>query len=207
VHNTEAPLPSAVFPPEKDQSTRIMGVDPGLLATGFGIIEVSPRGFIQYRGSGAIRSRALPIPQRIQKIFHGLCGQIEKFSPHIMAIERPFIGKNMKSALLLGQARGIAILAAAEAGMRIYEYSPLEVKQAVVGYGRAAKEQVQRMICSLLKTPANLTPDAADALAVAVCFAHCLPREILMNTLQERFPHRRMGEGGKRNRLAYEGKG
>jgi crossover junction endodeoxyribonuclease RuvC len=165
-----------------------MGVDPGLAVTGFGVIEVNSRGSIQYRGSGAIQSKASAIPQRIQKIFHGLCEQIEKFSPHFMAIERPFIGKNMKSALLLGQARGIAILAAAEAGLRIYEYSPLEVKQAVVGFGKAAKEQVQSMICSLLKTPPNLKQDAADALAVAICFAHWLPRHILMDNLKKELP-------------------
>ena len=184
----EVPVPGAGFPPQKGQSTRIMGVDPGLVVTGFGIIEVNSKGSIQYQGSGAIHSKALPIPQRIQKIFRGLCRQIEKFSPQIMAIERPFIGKNMKSAMLLGQARGIAILAAAEAGIRIYEYSPLEVKQAVVGFGRAAKEQVQSMICALLKTPANMTEDAADALAVAICFAHWLPRHLLMDNLEKELP-------------------
>ena len=206
MRKTEVSLPSAVFPPQKGQGTRIMGVDPGLVVTGFGVIEVNPKGSIEYRGSGAIQSKALSIPQRIQKIFHGLCGQIEKFSPHIMAIERPFIGKNMKSALLLGQARGIAILAAAEAGIRIYEYSPLEVKQAVVGFGRAAKEQVQRMICSLLKTPPNLNQDAADALAVAICFAHSLPRHILMDQLIKEMPFYGKEGTGKRVELGHEDK-
>jgi crossover junction endodeoxyribonuclease RuvC len=92
-----------------------------------------------------------------------------------MAVERPFYAKNVKSAMLLGQARGVAILAAAESGVEVQEYSPLEVKQAVVGYGRATKDQVQNMIRSLLHSPRNLTPDAADALAVALCLAHSLP--------------------------------
>jgi crossover junction endodeoxyribonuclease RuvC len=204
VRKPGVPLPGAGFPPQKGQSTRVMGVDPGLVVTGFGVIEVNPKGFIHYRGSGAIQSKALPIPQRIQKIFHGLCGQIEKFSPHIMAIERPFIGKNMKSALLLGQARGTAILAAAEAGIAIYEYSPLEVKQAVVGFGRAAKEQVQSMICTLLKTPPNLTQDAADALAVAICFAHWLPRHILMAKVKKDLSFYGEEGTGKRHDFGYE---
>lgn len=204
MRKTEVPLPGAGFPPRKEQSTRIMGVDPGLVVTGFGIIEVNPKGSIQYRGSGAIHSKELPIPQRIQKIFHGLCGQIQKFSPQIMAIERPFIGKNMKSAMLLGQARGIAILAAAEAGIRIFEYSPLEVKQAVVGFGRAAKEQVQSMICALLKTPPNLSEDAADALAVAICFAHWLPRHMLMDGLKKKLPFCGEEGTGKRVDFGYE---
>jgi crossover junction endodeoxyribonuclease RuvC len=161
-----------------------MGVDPGLVVTGFGVIEIGRNGSILYRGSGVLRPQRLQsFPQRLQQIFHGLGEQIEKFTPELMAIENPFYAKNVKSAMLLGQARGIAILAAAEASVEVQEYSPLEVKQAVVGYGRAAKGQVQAMIRSLLNPPQNLMADAADALAVALCLAHSLPWQISLSKL------------------------
>ncbi len=150
-----------------------MGVDPGLGATGFGLIKVHKEGKIDYCGSGVIRASSVSsFPQRIQYLYRRLAEEIKDYDPHLMGVENPFFAKNVKSAMLLGQARGLAILAAAEAGVEVYEYSPLEVKQAVVGYGRAAKEQVQSMICSLLNIPRNLKADAADALAVAVCVAH-----------------------------------
>jgi len=153
-----------------------MGVDPGLVVTGFGVIEMGRGGLALYCGSGVLRPHPLQsFAQRLQQIFRGLSEQIEKFCPELMAIENPFYAKNVKSALLLGQARGVAILAAAEASVEVQEYSPLEVKQAVVGYGRAAKEQVQAMIRRLLHPPQNLTADAADALAVALCLAHSVP--------------------------------
>jgi crossover junction endodeoxyribonuclease RuvC len=166
------------------QETRIMGVDPGIGVTGFGVIEFDGNGSIHYQGSGIFRTRpSHTFPQRLQEIFRGLRQQINHFAPHLLAIEKPFVAKNAKSAMLLGHARGVAILAAAEAGIEVYEYSPLEVKQAVVGYGRAIKGQVQAMIRSLLQTPPNLTPDAADALAVAICLAHSIPWKISMNKM------------------------
>ena len=156
-------------------SLRILGVDPGMTATGFGVVEVDRNGSIRYCGSGVIR----PHPQhtfshRLLKIFHDLSRQIDIFQPAVMGVERPFYGKNVQSAMMLGQARGAAVLAGAEAGLPVHEYSPLEVKQAVVGYGRAAKEQVQAMIQALLHTPSKMAADAADALAVAVCLGHSL---------------------------------
>jgi len=168
-------------------ATRIMGVDPGVGATGFGVIEIGRDRLILYVGSGVLRPRRLQsFPQRIQQIYRGLCQQIDNFRPRLMAVESPFYAKNVKSALLLGQARGVAILAAAEAGLEVQEYSPLEVKQAVVGYGRAGKEQVQAMIRSLLNPSAELTADAADALAVALCLAHSLPWHISLRTFGPR---------------------
>ena len=159
--------------------TRIMGVDPGVVATGFGVIEMGRDGSILHLGSGVVRpQRIQAFSHRLRQIYRGLCRQIEKFSPQLMAVESPFYAKNVKSAMLLGQARGVALLAAAEAGVDVEEYSPLEVKQAVVGYGRAGKEQVQAMIRVLLNPPADLAADAADALAVALCFAHSLPWHI-----------------------------
>ena len=175
--------------PSVGRHTRIMGVDPGIVATGFGFIEVTGSGSIVYLGSGVLRPESLqPFPQRLRQIFRGLCQKITNFAPQHMAVERPFYAKNVKSAMLLGQARGIAILAAAEAGLEVQEYSPLEVKQAVVGYGRAAKEQVQAMIRSLLHPPENLTADAADALAVALCLAHSLPWKISLKAAEEPRP-------------------
>jgi crossover junction endodeoxyribonuclease RuvC len=168
---------------------RIIGVDPGIAVTGFGVIDFSKGHSIQYCSSGVFRSRRWQtFPQTIQQIFHGLIQQIEKFEPHFMAIERPFYAKNVKSAMLLGQARGVAILAAAEAGVEVQEYSPLEVKQAVVGYGRAGKEQVQSMIRVLLHLSQSLTPDAADALAVALCLAHSLPWQTSLKNAEPRKP-------------------
>ena len=161
-----------------------MGVDPGLVVTGFGVIEIGRNGATLYCGSGIVRPHRLQsFSQRLQQIFRGLSAQIEKFTPELMAIENPFYAKNVKSAMLLGQARGVAILAAAEASVEVQEYSPLEVKQAVVGYGRAAKEQVQAMIRSLLHPPQNLTADAADALAVAICLAHSVPWQVSLSPL------------------------
>ncbi len=169
------------------EGTRIIGVDPGLVATGFGVIEIGRNSSSLYCGSGVLRPPPLQsFPQRLQQIFRGLSEQIKKFAPELMAIENPFYAKNVKSAMLLGQARGIAILAAAEAGVEVQEYSPLEVKQAVVGYGRAAKEQVQAMIRCLLHPPQNLTADAADALAVALCLAHSVTWQVSLSNLRER---------------------
>ena len=161
-----------------------MGVDPGLVVTGFGVIEIGRDGSTLYCGSGVLRpQRQQSFAQRLQEIFHGLSEQIKKFAPEIMAIENPFYAKNVKSAMLLGQARGVAILAAAEASVEVQEYSPLEIKQAVVGYGRAAKEQVQAMIWSLLHPPQKLAADAADALAVALCLAHSVPWQACLSSL------------------------
>ncbi|MDO9209399.1 MAG: crossover junction endodeoxyribonuclease RuvC [Deltaproteobacteria bacterium] len=172
LNRTKPSLESIISSP-KGKEIRIIGVDPGLGATGFGLIAMGSDGAILYRGSGVIRSPAtLSFPQRIQRIYRRLAEEIKNYTPHLMAVEQPFFAKNVRSAMLLGQAKGVAILAAAEAGVEVHEYSPLEVKQAVVGYGRAAKEQVQAMIYSLLHPPKNLKADAADALAVALCLAH-----------------------------------
>jgi crossover junction endodeoxyribonuclease RuvC len=144
-------------------------------ATGYGVVEVEPGGAIRFLGSGVIRPRGgEPFPDRLWKIFSDLRLQIEAYRPHLMGVERPFFGKNVQSAMMLGQARGAAVLAAAEAGLAVQEFSPLEVKQAVVGYGRASKEQVQAMVRALLPLPGKVAADAADALAVAICVGHSL---------------------------------
>lgn len=173
------------WPPRKTGhgvAIRILGVDPGMGTTGFGLIEFENSGSPRYCESGVLRPRGTSVSPRLQQIFRGLLRLIETSQPQFMAVERPFFGKNVKSAMLLGQARGVALLAAAETGLEVQEFSPLEVKQSVVGYGRAAKEQIQAMVRSLLGVRRELTTDAADALAVALCLAHSLP---LQKSLQE----------------------
>lgn len=164
------------------EGIRILGVDPGMGSTGFGLIEFERQGSLLYRESGVLRPRGTSVPPRLQQIFCGLTRLIESAKPRFMAVERPFFGKNVKSAMLLGQARGAALLAAAEAGLEVQEISPLEVKQAVVGYGRADKGQIQAMVRAILGIRRVLSADAADALAVALCLAHSLP---LKTSLQE----------------------
>ena len=181
------------------RALRVLGIDPGMGATGFGVVEVEPGGTIRFCGSGVIRPRSQqPFSQRLWKIFSDLRRQIEIYRPHLMGVERPFFGKNVQSAMMLGQARGAAILAAAEAGLPVQEFSPLEVKQAVVGYGRASKEQVQAMVQALLPLPARVAADAADALAVAVCVGHslCWQARVAASSATGT-PGRRLREGGK----------
>ena len=206
LNRTKPSLESIISSP-KGKEIRIIGVDPGLGATGFGLIAMGSDGAILYRGSGVIRSPAtLSFPQRIQRIYRRLAEEIKNYTPHLMAVEQPFFAKNVKSAMLLGQARGLAILAAAEAGVEVHEYSPLEVKQAVVGYGRAAKGQVQAMISSLLHVPKDLKADAADALAVAICLAHSYSWKNSLRRLTA--PQSPAGPRGRnRNEAWVEGRG
>ena len=111
----------------------------------------------------------MKLPERLLPIFDGLQEVIAKYEPHAVAIESIFFARNVKSAAILGHARGVALLAAAMAQLAVFEYSPMEVKQSVVGYGAATKEQVQKMVKALLKTDHLPASDAADALAVAIC--------------------------------------
>lgn len=151
---------------------RILGIDPGSVVSGYGILDrEGPR--LHYVTHGTIRPpKGEALPVRIHHIHRELCGVIETHHPEAVAVEKIFHARNAASALKLGHARGVAILAAVQAGLPIHEYSPLEVKQAVVGYGRATKEQVQRMTRILLALPDVVPEDAADALAVAICHAH-----------------------------------
>jgi len=182
VHKGSAPGSWPLLPGGQGEGIRILGVDPGMVSTGFGLIEFEKQGSLLYRESGVLRPRGTSVPPRLQQIFRDLTGLIETTKPRFMAVERPFFGKNVKSAMLLGQARGAALLAAAETGLAVHEISPLEVKQAVVGYGRADKGQIQAMVRSILGIRQSLSADAADALAVALCLAHSLP---LKTSLQE----------------------
>ena len=151
---------------------RILGIDPGLGVTGYGVLE--KRGAtLAYVASGRIRSdQAQPLAERLAAILAGLAEVIESFQPLEVAVEKVFVNVNPQSTLLLGQARGAAICAAVLARLPVAEYTALQVKQAVVGVGHARKEQVQEMVRRLLNLPGLPSADAADALACAICHAH-----------------------------------
>lgn len=149
----------------------ILGVDPGSLKTGFGIINSLGSSYV-YVASGVIRIPSGDLPGRLKVIFDSLSEIIEEYSPQEMAIEQVFMAKSASSALKLGQARGAAIVAAANQGLPVSEYEARKVKQAVVGHGAADKHQMQQMIKNLLSLPAAPQEDAADALGVAICHAN-----------------------------------
>lgn len=150
---------------------RILGIDPGLRVTGFGVIEQTGQRLV-YITSGCIRSGEGELPQRIKVLLEGLQEVIASTRPQCVAIEQVFVNINPQSTLLLGQARGAAICAAVASALPVAEYTALQVKQAVVGAGKAKKEQVQAMVRRLLKLTGDPSSDAADALACAICHAH-----------------------------------
>lgn len=150
----------------------IMGIDPGIAITGYGIIEYDGNQLkpIDY---GYIQTLSYEVSSiRLKAIYEGISGLIKTFQPNVFVIEELFFNKNIRTALTVGQARGVAILAAGMSEIAVYEYTPLQVKQSVIGYGRAKKEQVQFMVKELLNLKEIPKPDdVADALAIAIC--HC----------------------------------
>jgi len=153
---------------------RILGVDPGSITTGFGVVDYE-RGRLQLVEQGSIGSgRGAALADRLARIHEGLLSVIARTVPAAIAIETPFAGRNVKSLIQLAHARGVVLLAATSARLAIFEYSPRSVKSAVVGYGGAEKEQVAKMVRILLPGCASLvmSADAADALAIAICHAH-----------------------------------
>jgi len=150
---------------------RILGIDPGSRLTGFGIIEIH-RFKAVYVTSGCIRMQSKPMPLRLQEIYTGISQIIEQYQPTVSAIEEVFMYRNAASALKLGQARGVAIVACVQQGLPVHEYAPTQIKKAVVGNGHADKVQVQHMIKVLLSLSNTPQEDAADALAVALCHTH-----------------------------------
>lgn len=152
------------------QVKTILGIDPGSRITGYGLIKTDGLRH-SYLSSGCIRIEAEKLTQRLQTIFDGIREIIFKFQPDEVAIEQVFMHRNPGAALKLGQARGAAIVVAALHELEVAEYSARQVKQAVVGYGAAEKEQVQHMISAMLKLSGTPQADAADALAVAMCHA------------------------------------
>ncbi|MGE4543533.1 MAG: crossover junction endodeoxyribonuclease RuvC [Pedobacter sp.] len=152
---------------------RIIGIDPGTRITGYGLVEKIGNRLVHI-DNGAIYTRADdPLPERLKTIYNELCRVITDYAPVLMAVERIFVAKNALSALKLGHARGVAMLAGVNAELPVAEYTAVEVKKAVVGYGKAAKPQVQQMVKVLLNLPEIAQEDASDALAVAICHAHC----------------------------------
>lgn len=153
---------------------RVLGIDCGTEYTGFGVVEMASTGRLQCLTCGAIRLCTRdPLPARLSLIYTRLDQLIHAHQPDQVAIEDVFYALNAKSALKLGQVRGVAMLAAAVAGLEVAEYAPLSIKSAVVGYGRAEKHQVQQMVTRLLDLAEPPEPaDASDALAIAICHLH-----------------------------------
>lgn len=150
---------------------RILGIDPGLRITGFGLLDAHGQQ-LHYVSSGCIRTPDASLPERLQTILENLSEVIEQYQPRLVAVEKVFVNVNPQSTLLLGQARGAAICAAVLRKLPVAEYTALQVKQAVVGNGHADKQQVQAMVMRLLHLPTPPQADAADALACAICHAH-----------------------------------
>ncbi|MBC7950390.1 MAG: crossover junction endodeoxyribonuclease RuvC [Rhodospirillaceae bacterium] len=153
---------------------RVLGLDPGLRITGWGIIDVDGS-HLRHVADGVVTSDAkLSLAERLVQLHEGVRAVITQWSPEEAAVEETFVNKNPESTLKLGQARGVVLLAPALMGITVGEYSPASVKQAVVGTGRAQKDQVGMMVRTLLPGCLVKSPDSADALAVAICHSHHL---------------------------------
>ncbi len=157
------------------EGIRVLGIDPGSRTTGYGVIEVRGRR-LTHLASGAIAAGAQgPLASRLLSVFEGLCGIIRDHRPAIVSIEEVFYAQNVRSAITLGHARGAALVAAAQAGLPVCAYATAQIKMAVVGTGRAEKAQVQEMVRVFLGLAQRPAPDAADALAAAICHAQRAP--------------------------------
>lgn len=162
---------------------RVFGIDCGTEFTGYGVVQLDERARtsqLMHVADGTIRlNKKHPTPQRLSQVYAELIAQIELHAPDVVAIEEVFFSANPKSALKLGQVRGVAMLAAATCGKEVAEYAPLSIKSAVVGYGLAAKDQVQFMVQRLLRLEqATDSADSADALAIAICHLHTAQTEV-----------------------------
>lgn len=151
----------------------ILGIDPGFAIVGVGIIEYKGNKFRTVDYFALTTKAHTPIEERLKIIYDGITEAINKYKPDFLAVEELFFNNNAKTAIQVGQARGVILLAGVNANLPIYEYTPLQVKQAVVGYGRADKTQIQQMVKAILNLSEIPKPDdVADALAIAVCHAH-----------------------------------
>lgn len=161
-------------------SKKILGIDPGIARTGYGIV-VKKGGRVEALVFGCVTTmQGSSIHKRFAVIYDELSGIIKKYKPDALALERQFFAKNVKTALTVGEARGVILLLAAKAGLTVYEYTPLEVKQALTGYGRAEKIQIQKMVRVILGLSEIPRPDdTADALAIALCAHQYRSREPL----------------------------
>lgn len=154
----------------REDDITVLGIDPGTVTMGYGLIQ-DRNGRTTMLASGAFTAPATaPLGQRLRNLYLGLVQLVERYQPDVVAVEEPFVAQNVQAALAVGRAQAIAILAAANQGKPVFQYSPAKVKQAVTSYGTSSKEQVQEMVKALLKLPQIPQPaDAADALAVALC--------------------------------------
>ncbi|MGN0732685.1 MAG: crossover junction endodeoxyribonuclease RuvC [Emergencia sp.] len=152
---------------------RILGIDPGYAILGWGVLDLKGNHFsvVDY---GAITTDAkMEMPLRLQHLYTQLCAVIEKYKPEVASVEELFFNSNAKTAIMVGQARGVAVLACVNGGLEVNEYTPLQIKQALVGYGRADKKQVQAMVKAILNLSEVPKPDdTADAVAAAICHGH-----------------------------------
>ncbi len=153
---------------------RIIGVDPGLVATGYGIIDVVEHGQMECRAAGVIRPASKELPLRLRQLHEEVIAVLHEFVPDALALEDLFTTyAHPKTAILMGHARGVIMLAACERGVPVMNYAPTELKRAITGHGRASKDQVQAMVQRLLRLPELPTPDhVSDALALAICHAY-----------------------------------
>lgn len=152
---------------------KILGIDPGSISCGYGLIEVADYNIKHYLASGKIVMPARrPLHIRLGELYTSLVDVISEYKPDEITIEKIFFAKGAKAAISLGHTRGVVLLAVSVTGLSIYEYSALEVKKAVVGYGRADKNQVQKMVREILNIKHSLSSDSADALALAICHAN-----------------------------------
>ena len=173
----------------------ILGIDPGLRTTGFGVIEKQGQR-LRYIASGTIKTGLEgALPPRLKVILSGISEVVATYKPACAAIEKVFVNVNPQSTLLLGAARGAAITALVGADLEVAEYTPAEVKQAVVGSGKAVKAQVQEMVARLLKLPGLPGSDAADALGIAICHANGIDALALIGALSPAKPALHMRRG------------
>ena len=147
----------------------VIGIDPGSLVTGYGLVKKEDNKLIYVEGGKISLSHSWPFNERIHRIFLSITEIIQAYHPEEMSIEDVFFAKNVKSALKIGHVRGAVLVAAIQCGLKVFDYTPLQIKQSVVGYGRATKEQVRAMVKLILNLNTQFSFDTADALAIAIC--------------------------------------
>lgn len=164
---------------------RILGIDPGYAILGWGVIDVTGNRFSVVDYGSILTDNSMEMPARLQVLYNGLTELINKYKPDDASIEQLFFNNNAKTAILVGEARGVAVLACANGNLNIGEYTPLQIKQALVGYGRADKKQVQYMVKTMLNLKSVPKPDdTADALAAAICHAHSAGKKDILKGIK-----------------------
>lgn len=166
----------------------VMGIDPGIAITGYGLVQPGRQGSGKATAYGCVRTPAhTPLAERLLLLYQEISALLSEHQPDVLAIEQLFFNRNTTTAFIVAQARGVVVLAAAQQGVQVVEYTPLQVKQAVVGYGRAEKQQVQHMVKALLNLASTPKPDdVADALAIALCHTHSMQYQNLVQIGKER---------------------